>query len=125
VEALPNIKSKVQDRIVNEFELPEEMKGMDEFVKQSIGLVKLKMSEEVAAAERATGNQIKLAYNWARYALVEVDGRKLKKEDGEDEKILEHCDPTIRELIVQAYAEISTAKAGDAKKFLKSRKEKI
>ncbi len=125
MEALPNIKAKADNRVVEEFELPDELQGMDEFVKKSIGLVKLKMSEEVAAGERAGSNQLKLAYNWARFALVEVDGRRLKKDEAEDEKILEHTDPTIRDLIVQAYAEISTAGTGVTKKFLKTRKQKI
>lgn len=125
-EALPNIRTKAQDtRVVEEFELPEELQNVDEHVKKSIGLVKLKMSEEVAAGERAGSNQLKLAYNWARYALVEVDGRRIKKEDGEDETILEHTDPTIRDLIVQAYAEISTSGAGVTKKFLKTRRQKL
>jgi hypothetical protein len=114
-----------RDRPVFEYTLPDEMKGQDEYVKQSIGLVKLEMSEEIAASERANGNQAKLAYAWARFSLVEVDGRKLNKAEAEDETILEHCDPQIRELILSAYADMSTTEAGVTKKFLGSRKMKV
>lgn len=114
-----------RNRAVYEYELPEELAGQDQYVKKSIGLVKLEMSEEIAAAERASGNQARLAYAWARYALVEIDGRRLKKEEAEDETILEHCDPQIRALILEAYADMSTAKDGAQKKFLASRKIKV
>lgn len=113
-----------RDRVVYEYELPEELADKDEYIKKSIGLIKLEMSEEIAASERAGGNQAKLAYAWARYALVEVDGRPLKKAEAEDEAVLEHTDPVIRELILEAYADMSSAKAGVSKKFLASRKIK-
>lgn len=114
-----------RDRPVYEYELPEEIAGQDEYVKKSVGLVKLEMSQEIAASERAGGNQARLAYAWARSALVEVDGRRINKGEGEDESILEHCDPQIRELILSAYADMSTTKDGVTKKFLGSRKVKI
>jgi len=114
-----------RDRVVFEYELPEELAGQDEYVKKSIGLVKLLMSEEITAAERAAGNQARLAYAWARFSLAEVDGRKLNKGEAEDETILENCDPAIRELILSAYADMSTASDGVSKKFLGSRKIKL
>jgi hypothetical protein len=124
MEAALNIPRR-RDRPVYEYDLPEEIAGQDEYVKKSIGLVKLEMSEEIQAAERANGNQARLAYSWARFSLVEVDGRKLNKGEGEDETVLEHCDPSIRELILSAYADMSTTKEGVTKKFLASRKVKI
>ena len=125
MEALPNIRTKTQDRPVYEYDLPEEMVDQDDFIKKSIGLVKLKMREEITASERAGGNQAKVAYNWARFALVEIDGRPLNKAEGEDERVLEHTDPAIRELILQAYSDMSTAKESVAKKFLKTRRVKV
>lgn len=121
--AVLNLPRK-RDRVIYEYDLPEEMVGQDDFVKKSIGLVKLEMSEEIAAAERANGNQARLAYAWARYALWEVDGRRLNKAEAEDETILERTDPQIRELILAAYADVSTTKDGVSKKFLGSRKIK-
>src|SRR5262245_47211917 len=96
-------------RPVYEYELPDELAGCDDFVKKSVGLSKLKMSEEIAASSNAGGNQTKLAYAWARAALVEVDGRRVDKSEGEDERILENTDPQIRELILSAYADMSTS----------------
>lgn len=94
----------------------------DEFVTDSFGLVKLDMDQETAAAERAGKNGAKLGYNLARMSLVQVDGRMLNKGEGEDEKILRHCDPAMRELIVEAYDKISSAPEGASKKMLASMK---
>ena len=124
MEALPSIRAR-QDRVVHEFSLPAEMVDTDEHVRRSIGLVKLEMSDEISAAERARGNQARLAYSFARMSLWEVDGRQVNKAEGEDETILQRCDPAIRELILLAYADISTAPDGASKKFLASRKVKV
>jgi len=135
MDAALNIGRK-RERAIYEYELPETtynedgsvkelgLAGQDEYIKKSIGMVKLEMSEEVAAAERAAGNQARLAYAWARFSLVEVDGRKLNKAEAEDETVLERTDPAIRELILTAYADMATAGDGVAKKFLGSRKIK-
>ena len=119
-------KAKARSRAVYVYELPDEIKILnDEYVRESIGLVKLTMDEEMSGAERAAGVQAKMAYNWARSALVEVDGRPLKKDEAEDEAILRNTDPVIRDLILEAYADISTNPKEVTKKFLKSRKVKV
>ncbi len=118
-------RSAANTRAVYEYELPEELRDKDEFVKKSIGLVKLLMSEEIAATERANGNQARLAYSFVRFALVEVDGRKVRKDEAEDETILERCDPAIRELMLTAYTDMSTSTGAIEKKFLASRKVKV
>lgn len=112
-------------RPVYEYTLPEGIAGVDELVKKSIGLVKLKMSEENLASDRAGQSATKLAYNLLRISLVEVDGRRISKPDMEDERILENCDPAIRSLMLEAYADMSTAENQVAKKFLGSRKIKV
>ena len=122
-EAL-SIKRSGDNREVYEYPLPDEIKGTDPLVKTSFGLVKLKMSQEVQASESARGNQARLAYAWLRASLVEVDGRRIRKEDGEDESILENVDPVIRELMLDAYTDMSSSKGVDTKKFLGSRKIK-
>lgn len=124
--ALLKAQERELTRPVYEYELPDEVKKLgDKYVKSSIGLVKLRMDEEIAAAERAAGNQAKLAYNWARYALVQVDGRLLNKGEAEDEVVLMNTDPQIRELILEAYADISSNAKDVTKKFLGSRKVKV
>lgn len=124
MEAL-NLANRPHTRPVYEYELPEELRDKDEYVKRSIGLCKLMMSEEIAATERAAGNQARLAYTFVRFALAEIDGRKINKGEAEDETILERCDPQIRELMLTAYTDMSTASGTDTKKFLGSRKVKI
>lgn len=95
--------------------------GVCPFVQKSFGFIKLKMSAEIASAEKANGNQGKLAYGYVQRALVEVDGRTLNKGDGEDERVMENCDPVIRDMLMTAYADMTTAPAGAAKKLLASR----
>lgn len=112
-------------RPVYVFDLPEELAGQDEHVKQSVGLVKLTLDEEMQALARAAGDSIKMAYYCARASLVEIDGRKLNKGEAEDESVLRHADPVIRQLIVAAYGEISTTSEENSKKFLASKRVKV
>lgn len=129
IEGALDIKRRSDaDRIVYEYDLPDECVALDDkYIKKTIGMRKLKMSEEIAATERIKGNQSKLAFNFARYSLVEVDGRVINKSEGEDETILENVDPAIRELILTAFADMSSIKdenGGVTKKFLASRRTK-
>lgn len=119
------VEARNNQRAIYEYTLPEELEGQDSLVTKSIGLVKLRMSEEVRCADRAGSNQVKLSYLFLRDALVEVDGRKVNKAEGEDEAILENCDAAIRSLLLEAYADMSTAEAKVTKKFLGSRKIKL
>lgn len=124
--ALQRAQERSHDRAVYEYELPEEIQALkDRYVQKSVGLVKLRMDEEITAAEKAGSNQAKLAYTWARFALYEVDGRRVKKDEGEDETIITNTDPLIRELIVEAYADLAANTKETTKKFLGSRKVKV
>lgn len=117
---------KPDNRPVFEYELPPELAELnDQYVKKSIGLVKLKMSEEIAASNNTGGNQTKLAYNFLRAALVEVDGRRIDKAEAEDETIIENTDAVIRSLMLDAYTDVSGASPAVTKKFLGSRKIKV
>ena len=108
------------------FDLPPEAVELnDKYIKQSIGLVKLTMREEMTALEMAGGGAAKAGYYMVMTALVEVDGKPVSKQDAEDERILNNTDPMIRSLIVEAQTELagSTEKATQA--FLKSRRVKV
>lgn len=112
-------------RAVFTFTLPQELQELDDpYIKKSVGLVKLAMKEEIAAGDNIKGNPTRLAYRMARLALVEVDGRRLNKAEAEDESILEHTDPQIRELVLLAYTDMSSVPEDQGKKFLASRKMK-
>lgn len=113
-------------RPIFEFSLKEAgIEDENGIVKETIGLVKLTMDEELDAMSRANGNAIKMAYNSAVASLVEVDGRPLNRAEAENETIFRNTDQVVRQLITQAYAEISTPAEAASKVFLKSRKVKV
>lgn len=123
---LDQLDKKRAARPIYEYTLPAEFVALeDDYVKKSIGLVKLDMDEEIKATANIKGNQARLAYNFALLALVEVDGRPVNKGEGEEETILRNTDPVIRELILTAYTDMSTASEGATKKFLASKKIKV
>lgn len=108
------------------FDLPPEAVELgDTYIKKSVGLVKLTMREELAALDRSGGSAAKAGYYMVIAALVEVDGRRVKKEDAEDETILNRTDPMIRTLIIEAQTDLSGSTNDVTKAFLKSRKTKI
>lgn len=119
-------QSKPDNRPVFEFDLPEELTVLDDpYVKKSFGLVKLRMDDEVKAATGVSGNAAKLSYNMAKAALVEVDGRRLNRAEGEEETVLNHMDPAIRSVIMDAYADLCSVEESVAKKVKASRKIKV
>ena len=113
-----------RSRVVYVYDLPEGIRGQDDYIKESVGLQKLELGEEVRAGERAGTNITALSFAFAKASLVEIDGRPLNKADGEDDVVFDRCDPAIRQLILEAYADMSTPPAGASKKFLASRRMK-
>ena len=113
------------ERPVYEYDLPQEVAAIrDSMVKKSVGMVKITMQEELRAIERAGQNPAKLGYFFAQASLVEVDGRRLDKSVGEDESVLNHTDPIIRALILDAYLDVSTSTSKVKDVFIKSRRVK-
>lgn len=94
-------------------------------IKESIGMRKLTLDEEMKAIQSSAGSNVKAAYLSARMSLVEVDGRVLDKTVGEDESVITRTDQQVRELILSAYADISSVSEVTSKKFLASRKVKV
>jgi len=124
-ESIDNLAFNKRDRAIYVFDLPDGIRGQDSFIKESVGLVKLELAEEIRAGDRAGANMASMAYNMAKIALVEIDGRPLNKADGEDDRVFDKCDPQIRQLIMEAHAELSTPMVGASKKFLASRRMKV
>lgn len=106
-------------RAVFVFPIPEPMR--DEVVKESIGLVKLKPAEELLASKRAMGQNYQLAWELAKASLVEVDGAKLNREDGQDERVWSEMDPQIRQLVLMAYNDLHNPEDDVIKNFLKGK----
>lgn len=118
-------KKRPDGRVVYEYTLPEELVGLgDEYIRSSFGLCKLRMSQEIKASDAAGKSQTRLAYNWAMAALTEVDGRRVQREEGEEETIMENTDPAIREALLAAYTDMASASGDAVKKLLGSRKIK-
>lgn len=119
-------QSKPDNRPVFEFDLTDELVALDDpYIKKSFGLVKLRMEDEVKAATGVSGNAAKLSYNMAKASLVEVDGRRLNRAEGEEETVLNHMDPAIRAIILDAYADLCSVEEDAAKKVRASRKIKV
>lgn len=119
-------QAKTDNRPVYEFELPEELTALDDpYVKKSFGLVKARMEDEIKATSGVNGNAGKMSYNLIKAALVEIDGRRLNRSEGEEETALNLMDPAIRSVIMDAYADLSTVEDSVAKKVKASRKIKV
>jgi hypothetical protein len=64
---------KPRQRPVYQFEVPEQLaNGVT-----SVGLVELSADEEIMATKRSRGDTMRLAYELAKQALVEVNGAKV------------------------------------------------
>lgn len=123
---LAEMEARQRARTVFTFEFPEEIVQLgDPFFKQSIGLVKLWMDEELTAVEIAKQNAGRAVFFTLVKALVEVDGRRVDAANAEAEKLLNYTDPVIRDLIADAYSSISKPVQKTTDAFLKSRKAKV
>jgi hypothetical protein len=121
------IHEAAQDaRPIYVYDLPDEAVELnDPYVKKSVGLRKLSMSEELESLEIAASNPARAAFFMMVKSLVEVDDRKIDKAGGEDERIVNNTDPIIRSLLVDAQATLSSASSKGTASFLKSRRVKV
>lgn len=124
--ALKQYEEAQAKRPIYVFDLPPSaVELQDQYIKKSVGLVKLTMREELDALDRAGRNAAKAGYYMLETALVEVDGRPVSRADAEQERILNNTDPAIRTLLVAAHTDLSGSSADDETLFLKSRKVKV
>lgn len=87
---------------------------------KKIGMVQLTTAEELRATKRAQRDQIRLAYELTKQALVEVDGTTVGEADGSADKAWDNMPPKIRSLVLLAYANLHTPEEEDVDSFLKS-----
>ncbi len=94
-----------------------------------VGLITLTADEELLCYKKARGDNAKLAAELAKACLVEatVNGvvKKLAGHDGSVDTFFKDCDPRIRQLLLQAYADLHAAEPEDTESFLKSRKLRV
>ena len=121
-------EKKTTTREINTFELPEklaELTGVKE-----VGLVTLTADEELLCYKKSRGDNAKLSSELAKACLVEStanDGtvKKLAAHDGTVDSYWKHCEPKLRQLVLQAYADLHAVESEDTESFLKSRKLRV
>ena len=120
------VEERQASRPVHEFELPKEAIELgDQYIKKSVGLVKLTFQEELEALEIGKASGARAAFFTLVKSFVEVDGRPVDLTTAEGERILNYTDPIIRDLITDAQASLSRATPAGSAAFLKSRKVKV
>lgn len=118
-------------RALELFDIPASMLGdasTEDFgVVKTIGLKRLKPLEEKHACSRAKGDPIQLLYELAQASIAQVvnaDGSEfaIRSHDGSLNKLWSQIEPSIRQLVMRAYSEITAAPEGADEDFLKSRR---
>lgn len=106
-------------RPIYTFKLPPSLAA--ECGTESVGLVQLTAGEELMASKRSAMDQIQLAYELAKEALREVDGKPVSTADlSADAWWDDQRNTKIRTLVVSAYNTINAPNAGETKDFLAS-----
>ena len=79
----------------------------------------------------AKGDAIQMSYELAKISVYSVsakdatDEHRIDESSGERELLWHELHPKIRNLVIQAYADVSTPSNGDQNVFLKSRRARI
>lgn len=119
MESAASLKSMVPasaKRMVYEFPIPSDL--ANDHVKETIGVVKLTSEEQEQCSQRAQDNPFRMAHEWSKCCLREVDGRPINRAEGEDETIWKAMDPQLRELVANAYNKLHMPKPDTVKDFL-------
>jgi hypothetical protein len=113
--------SKIGTRPVYEFEIPTSL-GCP---LKSVCLVELTVEEELQATKRARGDQFRLAWELARQSLVMVDGKAVTTADDTSDRAWEAMPPTVRQLVLGAYADLHQPQDDAVTAFRASRKVRV
>lgn len=108
-------------RPVYEYDIPEKLGGDV----RSIGLVELLANEELMAVKRSGGDSFKLAYELAKQSIAEVNGQKISLADGAVDSLFNNMGSQVRNLVLQAYAQIHAPAEDVSSDFLQSRKVRV
>lgn len=114
-------EAKKSSRPIFEFDLPPSLSNG--YV--TIGMVQLSAREELMSAKRAQGDTHRIALELTKEAIREVDGKRVTTADGTVDDIVEKADPRVRQLMMQAYADIHNPSDQEEAVFLKSRRVKV
>jgi hypothetical protein len=120
-------KKKKNTREVNTYDVPPSVAEASGITQ--VGLITLTADEELLCYKKSRGDNARLAAELAKACLVEatVNGevRQLASEDATVDTFFKDCDPRIRQLLLQAYADLHAAEPEDTESFLKSRKLRV
>lgn len=105
---------------------PEYTYDLPEALAKSIGitsitLVELTSDEEMMAARRAAGDQVRLAWELPKESLRGVSGKRVGAADGSIDAAWNGLHPKARSLVMQAYNDLHNPAQEDVKTFLASR----
>jgi len=109
---------------VYEYTVPKAMGGEVE----TIAMIELTAREEMQATKRTgsgSDSMFKLAYELAKQALVEVNGEKVGLADGSVDAAFDRMPPAVRNLVLQAYAELHSPPEGASEGFKESRRVRV
>lgn len=114
-------------REVNTYDVPKTVAKASGVTQ--VGMITLTADEELLCYKKARGDNAKLASELAKACLVEatVNGavKKLAAHDGSVDSFFANVDPRIRQLLLQAYADLHAVESEDSESFLKSRKLRV
>ena len=118
------VTDKVQERAsgasrpVYRYDVPRKLAKISGIEK--VGLVQLTPDEELMGTKRARNDQARLAFEWAKQSLVEVNGKPVSLADGTSDKAWNDMHPKVRGLVVVAYGELHTPEEDEITDFLGS-----
>jgi hypothetical protein len=113
-----------RNRVVYTYDVPQILHRGDDPV-TSVGLVELSADEEMLATKRARNDGVRLAYELAKQSLVEVNSKPVSVVDGSSDTVWNRMSPQVRNLVLQAFAELHTPPEGAIEVFLKSRQARV
>ena len=110
-------------REVYEFKIPKSYQC--DAIRESLGIRKIRSTEEVDATRACQGESLRLAWEMCKMSLVEVDGERLLHHEGHVESKWDKFDPKLRALVVAAYAKLHTPEDDETENFLATMTTKV
>jgi hypothetical protein len=111
------------DRAKHIYTLPAKLAALSDV--KSVTLVELTADEEIMAAKRARGDQVRLALELPKEAFRGMNGKPLSSSDGSVDKEWDRLHPVVRSCVMQAYNALHNPGQEDVTAFLQSRQTEV
>jgi hypothetical protein len=123
---LQAVQEEQANRPVYTFPLTKRLAALDDkYIKKSFGLAKLPMREQLDALEMGKTSQGAAVFFTLVRSLVMVDGRRVDNTTAEAERIINHADPAIRDLIARMQVRISTITDAEEEEVFKGMEVRV